>query len=34
MALDRMEDRELNALADARLRDGQPIVRVSLDELS
>jgi hypothetical protein len=34
MALDRLEDRELNALADARLRDGQPIVRVSLDELS
>ena len=31
--LDRLEDTELNALADARLGDGQPIVRISLDEL-
>jgi len=31
--LDRLEDLELNALADARLGDGQPIVKVSLDEL-
>ncbi|MFM8444993.1 MAG: plasmid stabilization protein [Methylococcus sp.] len=30
--LDRVEDLELNALADARLCDGQPIVKVSLDE--
>jgi antitoxin StbD len=30
--LDRLEDLELNALADARLRDGQPIVKITLDE--
>jgi len=31
--MDRLEDLELNALADARLNDGQVIVKVSLDEL-
>jgi len=31
--LDRLEDLELNALADARLQDGKAIVKVSLDEL-
>ena len=31
--LDRLEDLELNALADARLVDGQAPVKVSLDEL-
>lgn len=31
--MDRLEDLELNALADARLNDGQAIVKVSLDEL-
>jgi antitoxin StbD len=31
--LDRLEDLELNALADARLADGQAPVKVSLDEL-
>lgn len=31
--MDRLEDLELNALADARLNDGQGIVKVSLDEL-
>ena len=31
--LDRLEDIELNALADARLQDGKAIVKVSLDEL-
>jgi len=31
--LDRLEDVELNALADARLQDGKAIVKVSLDEL-
>lgn len=30
--LDRLEDLELNVLADVRLGDGQPIVKVSLDE--
>lgn len=31
--MDRLEDVELNALADARLNNGQAIVKVSLDEL-
>ncbi|MCK7576058.1 MAG: plasmid stabilization protein [Chromatiales bacterium] len=31
--LDRLEDLELNVLADARLADGQVPVKVSLDEL-
>jgi antitoxin StbD len=31
--LDRLEDLELNVLADARLADGQAPVKVSLDEL-
>jgi antitoxin StbD len=31
--MERLEDLELNALADARLKDGQAIVKVSLDEL-
>ena len=31
--LDRLEDLELNALADARIVDGQTPVKVSLDEL-
>jgi antitoxin StbD len=31
--LDRLEDLELNALADARLHDGQAIVKVTLDDL-
>jgi antitoxin StbD len=31
--MDRLEDLELNALANARLNDGQAIVKVSLDEL-
>jgi antitoxin StbD len=31
--LDRLEDLELNALADARLADGQVPIKVSLDEL-
>lgn len=31
--MDRIEDMELNALADTRLKDGQPIVKVTLDEL-
>lgn len=31
--MDRLEDLELNAQADARLGDGQAIVKVSLDEL-
>jgi antitoxin StbD len=31
--LDRLEDLELNALADARLNDGQAIVKVTLDDL-
>jgi antitoxin StbD len=30
--MDRLEDIELNALADARLNDGQVIIKVSLDE--
>jgi antitoxin StbD len=31
--MDRLEDLELNAIADARLRDGKVPVKVSLDEL-
>lgn len=31
--MDKLEDMELNALADARLKDGKKLVRVSLDEL-
>jgi antitoxin StbD len=31
--MDRLEDIELNALADARLNDGQAVVKVSLDDL-
>ncbi|MBK1720179.1 type II toxin-antitoxin system Phd/YefM family antitoxin [Thiocystis violacea] len=31
--MDRLEDLELNALADARLADGQTPLKVSLDEL-
>ncbi len=31
--MDRLEDLELNALADARLADGQVPLKVSLDEL-
>ena len=31
--MDRLEDLELNALADARLKDGKEIVKVTLDEL-
>lgn len=31
--MDRLDDLELNAIADARLRDGKAPVRVSLDEL-
>jgi antitoxin StbD len=31
--MDRLEDLELNALANARLNDGQAIVKVTLDEL-
>ena len=31
--MDKLEDLELNALADARLADGQTPIKVSLDEL-
>jgi len=31
--LDKLEDMELNSIADARLKDGKPLVRVRLDEL-
>ena len=31
--MEKLEDLELNALADSRLADGQAPVRVSLDEL-
>ena len=31
--IDKLDDVELNALADARLKDGQAPVRVTLDEL-
>lgn len=33
LLMDRLDDVELNAIADARLRDGQASVKVSLDEL-
>ena len=31
--MDKLEDMELNSLADARLKDGKPLVRVKLDDL-
>ena len=31
--MDKLEDMELNAVADARLKDGKPLVRVKLDDL-
>ena len=31
--MDKLEDMELNAIADARLKDGKPLVLVKLDEL-
>lgn len=31
--MDKLEDMELNAIADSRLKDGKPLVRVKLDEL-
>jgi len=31
--MDKLEDMELNAITDARLRDGKATVRVTLDEL-
>jgi len=31
--MDKLEDMELNSIADARLKDGKPLVRVRLDEL-
>jgi antitoxin StbD len=31
--MEKLEDLELNALADARLKDGQPLRRVGIDEL-
>lgn len=31
--MDQLEDMELNAIADARLRDGKKAVKVTLDEL-
>lgn len=31
--IDKLEDAELNALADARLKDGKRLVKVKLDEL-
>jgi len=31
--MDKLEDMELNAIADARLKDGKKLVRVKLDEL-
>lgn len=31
--MEKLEDLELNALADARMRDGQSLLRVTLDEL-
>jgi antitoxin StbD len=31
--MDKLEDMELNSLADGRLKDGKPLVRVKLDEL-
>ncbi len=31
--MDKLEDMELNAIADARLKDGKKLVQVTLDEL-
>ena len=31
--MDKLEDMELNSIADARLNDGKPLVRVRIDEL-
>ena len=31
--MNKLEDMELNAIADARLKDGKPLVRVKLDDL-
>jgi antitoxin StbD len=31
--MDKLEDMELNSIADARLKDGKPLVRVKLDDL-
>jgi len=31
--MDKLEDMELNSIADTRLKDGKPLVRVKLDEL-
>jgi len=31
--MDKLEDMELNSIADSRLKDGKPLVRVKLDEL-
>ena len=31
--MDKLEDLELNSIADARLKDGKPLVRVRLDDL-
>lgn len=31
--MNKLEDLELNAIADERLKDGKPLVRVGLDEL-
>jgi len=31
--MDKLEDMELNAIADSRLKDGKKLVRVNLDEL-
>jgi antitoxin StbD len=31
--MSKLEDLELNAIADIRLKDGKPLVRVTLDEL-
>ena len=31
--MDKLEDMELNAIADARMKDGKPLVRVKLDGL-
>jgi antitoxin StbD len=31
--MDKLEEMELNSIADARLKDGKPLVRVRIDEL-
>ena len=31
--MDKLEDMELNAIADARLKDGKKLVQIKLDEL-